>query len=135
MADRLKMIVPGKPEYVGTVRIAAAHMASQAGFNIEAIDDIKVAISEACTNIVIHSHKNNDSAFEYDVALELDETKLTITVQDAGAGFELKGYIEPIPGDICESGLGIFIIRALMDEVDIASEPGRGTYIKMTKYL
>ena len=133
MNDRLKMNVPGKAEYVGTVRIAVAHMANLAGFDIEAIDDIKVAVSEACTNIVCHAHDSAD--FTYDVVLELEEGNLTITVKDSGVGFGLDEYVEPIPGEERGSGLGIFIIKALMDEVDIRSELGAGTNIRMTKHL
>jgi len=133
MIDRLTMSVPGKPEYVGTVRIAVAHAAGHAGFDIEAIDDIKVAVSEACTNIVCHAHKTQD--FNYDVILELGDKGLTVTVRDFGVGFNMKKYKEPIPGEPQESGLGIFIIKALMDEVDIDSAPGSGATIRMTKYL
>ena len=134
MTDRFALNVPGKPEYVGTVRMTVAHVASRAGFDIEAIEDIKVAVSEACTNIVQHSHTDED--FAYDVVLELEEDKkLMITVKDTGVGFGVEEYVEPVPGEPAESGLGIFIIRALMDEVDLHSEPGVGTKLHMTKYL
>ena len=133
MNDRLILNVPCKPEYVGTVRIAAAHVASSAGFDIEAIEDIKVAVSEACTNIICHSHESPDVS--YDVVLELEDEKLSITVRDKGVGFGLDDYIEPIPGEERERGLGIFIIKALMDEVDISSELGVGTNIYMVKHL
>jgi serine/threonine-protein kinase RsbW len=133
MTDRLKMNIPGKPEYVGTIRIAIAHAVSRLGYDIEAIDDIKVAVSEACTNIICHAHKNRE--FTYDVELEIEETKITIIIKDSGMGFGLDDYVEPVPGESKGSGLGIFIIKALMDEVDIQSELGAGTDIKMTKYL
>ncbi|MDR3305731.1 MAG: ATP-binding protein [Clostridiales Family XIII bacterium] len=133
MADLLKLNVPGKPEYVGTVRMAASSLASGAGFDVEAIDDIKVAVSEACTNIVRHAHEGPD--FVYDVSFEIEREKLTITVKDDGAGYNIEEYSEPVPGEIRESGLGLFIIKALMDEVDVQSEIGVGTHIRMTKYL
>ena len=133
MKDRLTMNVPGKPEYVGTVRIAAAHVASRAGFDIEAIDDIKVAVSEACTNIVCHSHESPD--FTYDVELELEDARISIMVKDEGVGFGIDDYVEPVPGEEREGGLGIFIIRALMDDVEISSELGVGTKIRMAKHL
>jgi len=133
MTDILKISVPGKPEYVGTVRIAIAHIAAGIGFDIEAIDDIKVAVSEACTNIICHSH--NHSNFSYDVIIEREEKSLVITVKDGGVGFETDEYIEPVPGETRGSGMGIFIVRALMDEVDIQSEVGVGTNIRMKKYL
>jgi len=133
MADIMKLCIPGKPEYVGTVRMALAHVAAQAGYDIEAIDDIKVAVSEACTNIIRHSHSNID--FTYDVTIEREEKYLTISVVDEGAGFEMGEYVEPVPGETRGSGMGIFIVRALMDEVDIQTEIGVGTSIRMTKYL
>ena len=134
MTDRLTMAVPGKPEYVGTVRMAVAHVASSIGFDIEAIDDIKVAVSEACTNIICHAH--GGGAFMYDVIIDLEESrKITVTVKDTGVGFGMEDYVEPVPGESSGSGLGIFIIRALMDEVDIQSIPGKGTNILMAKYL
>jgi len=133
MADILKLSVPGKPEYVGTVRMTIAHVAANAGFDIEAIDDIKIAVSEACTNIIRHSHKNTD--FSYDIIVEREEKSLTISVIDHGVGFETGEYEEPVPGENRGSGMGIFIVRALMDEVDIKSELGVGTQIRMTKYL
>ena len=132
MNDRMKLNVPGKPEYVGTVRITTAHAASLAGFDIEAIEDIKVAISEACTNIVCHSNSSPD--FTYDIVLELEDEKLIITVRDTGVGFSPEDYIETTPSETREGGLGLFIIRALMDEVEIHSEVGVGTDIRMTKY-
>jgi len=133
MTDALKFFVPGKPEYVGTVRIAISHVAANAGFDIEAIDDIKVAVSEACTNIILHSHDHSN--FTYEVVIERDEKGITITVADRGVGFETGDYIEPIPGETRGSGMGIYILKALMDEVDINSEIGVGTSIRMKKYL
>ena len=133
MTDQLTLNVPGKAEYVGTVRMTVAHIASSAGFDIEAIDDIKMAVSEACTNIILHAHDN--VAFNYEVLVERGDDNLTITVEDKGAGFGLEDYIPPVPGETQGSGLGIFIIRALMDEVDIQSESGTGTKIRMSKVL
>ena len=88
MADQLTLNVPGKAEYVGTVRMTVAHVASNAGFDIEAIDDIKIAVSEACTNIIMHAH--DEAVFSYDVLVERGDDNLTITVEDNGAGFGLE---------------------------------------------
>jgi len=133
MADILKLSIPGKPEYVGTVRLAVSHVAASAGFDVEAIDDIKVAVSEACTNSICHS--NHTSEYTYDVIIEREENRLTISVEDKGVGFKTESYVAPVPGETRGSGMGIFIVRALMDEVEIKSEVGIGTNIRMTKYL
>lgn len=133
MADTLKIMVPGKAEYVGTIRLAVSSIANRIGFDIEAIEDIKVAVSEACSNIVCHSNIRDE--YLYQVICVVDEGKLEISVEDEGAGFNLEEYQEPALEDPKESGLGVFIMRALMDEVSVHSELGAGTHIKMVKYV
>jgi serine/threonine-protein kinase RsbW len=113
--------------------MAVASVASQAGFDIEAIEDIKVAVSEACNNTVVHACEANLD--DYNVEFVRADESLTITVSDAGPGYDTASYEEPDISELHSGGLGIFIIRALMDEVDITSEPGTGTNIRMTKYL
>ncbi len=131
MTDLLKFSVPGKPEYVSTVRMAVSSLANNIGFDVEAIDDIKVAVSEACTNVVRHGCPGVQS---YEVACEVCEERITILITDLAGGYDMSKYRMPNPEEPKESGLGIFIIRALMDEVDIFSEIGAGTKIKMVKY-
>lgn len=131
MADLLKLSVPGKPEYVSTVRMTISALANCAGFNIEDIEDIKVAVSEACTNVVRHGVEKRNG---YEVCCELKDDCLIISVSDHAGGYDLAAYKIPEPEHPKEGGLGIFIIRALMDEVDIFSEIGCGTRIQMVKY-
>jgi serine/threonine-protein kinase RsbW len=133
MTDTLKLMVPGKPEYVRTVRLAVSSLANKVGFDIEAIEDIKVAVSEACSNIVCHSDIESDRL--YQVVCEMCDDRIEILVEDEGVGFDTNAYKEPSPGQIQEGGLGVFIIRALMDEVNVLSEVGNGTRIRMVKYV
>ena len=131
MADIMKLSVPGKPEYVGTVRMAISCLANNADFDVEAIEDIKVAVSEACNNAICHG-KNDDGIYE--VSCELEEGRLVVSVVDQAGGYDPNGYREPSLTIPKEGGLGLFIIKALMDEVDIFTELGEGTKIKMVKY-
>lgn len=133
MTDILKFSVPGKPEYVGTVRLAISSLANCAGFDIEAVEDIKVAVSEACTNVVCHGNPNREECYE--VACEVGNGRIIISVIDRAGGYDITKYKCPAIDHPKEGGLGIFIIKALMDEVDIFSELGMGTSIKMVKYL
>jgi serine/threonine-protein kinase RsbW len=107
-------------------------MANQAGFDIESIEDIKVAVSEACTNIITHSDIGD---LAYNVTCAIDTDKLEISVEDDGVGYDMKNYKEPDLEVPKEGGLGVFIIRALMDDVEVNSKQGAGTSIRMTKYL
>ncbi|MDD3167862.1 MAG: ATP-binding protein [Eubacteriales bacterium] len=135
MTDILKFSIPGKPEYVGTVRLAISSLANSAGFDIEAVEDIKVAVSEACTNVVCHGSPNREECYE--VACEVGDGRIIISIVDHAGGYDTAKYQKPLTDCSCpkEGGLGIFIIKALMDEVDIFSELGMGTSIKMVKYL
>lgn len=132
MTDTLKISVPSNARYVSTVRLAISSMANQAGFDIEAIEDIKVAVSEACTNIIKHGEIGD---LAYNVTCVIDKDKLEIAVEDDGVGYDLGEYKEPDLSDPKEGGLGVFIIRALMDDVVVSSNRGSGTSIQMTKYL
>lgn len=131
MTDLIKFSVPGKPEYVGTIRIAISSLANQAGFDVEAIEDIKVAVSEACNNALCH---RTTGGGDYEVVCEVTDDKLTVSVSDKSGGFDIEKYNEPCLAAPKEGGLGIYIIKALMDEVDILTEMGIGTHIKMVKY-
>jgi serine/threonine-protein kinase RsbW len=131
----MTLSVPGKAEYVSTVRLAVSSLAAKSGFDIEAIEDIKVAVSEACSNILCHSQIKEEHS--YNVECTLHDDRLEITVVDNGVGFDLETYEEPDtdpdPECLQVGGLGIYIIRALMDEVHVHTEEGSGTLIKMTK--
>ncbi len=124
--------LPSKPEYVSIARITSSVVANKIGFNIEEIEDIKAAVGEACNNAVIHGC-GEDSNFNVEFAIY--ENKVIIEVRDNGNGFTLERC--PVP-DICnpkEGGLGIFIIKSLMDAVEVKSSPGNGTIIEMIKYV
>jgi serine/threonine-protein kinase RsbW len=133
MPDKLTLSVPGKAEYVSTVRLAVSSLAAKTGFDIEAIEDIKVAVSEACSNILCHSNIGNDRI--YRVECTLHDSKMEIIVVDDGVGFDVSDYEAPDPESLQVGGLGIYIIKALMDEVQVVSQDGAGTLIHMTKNI
>jgi len=133
MNDSIKLIIPCKPEYVGTVRLTISSVASKAGFDVEAIEDMKIAVSEVCSNIIRHSKLNEKD--QYHVTCELADGKLVILVEDEGAGFDTDKYVEYDEEKLGENGLGLTIVRALMDEVNLVSKAGSGTQIRMTKYI
>jgi serine/threonine-protein kinase RsbW len=133
MPDTLTLSVPGKAEYVSTVRLTVSSLAAQSGFDIETIDDIKVAVSEACSNILCHSKIGDEGA--YRVECTRHEGKLEITVADQGVGFDADNYKAPDPECLHAGGLGIYIIKALMDEVQVTSSNGTGAVIRMTKNI
>ena len=64
--DNLKFIVPGKPEYMTMIRLATSSLAAQAGFDVDATEDIKIAVVEACKNVSCHGQEGYSEKYEID---------------------------------------------------------------------
>lgn len=128
--ETIKMEITSNPEYVGIIRLTTSGIANKIGFSMDDIEDIKVAVSEACTNSIKHS---NDNAFY--ITYSILENGLSIEIEDKGKGYDIKSIPTPDLENPKENGLGIFIIQTLMDDVTIQSKENQGTIIKMTKYL
>jgi len=132
MHEKVNISLPVKPEYVSIARLTASVIANQIGFNIEDIEDIKVAVGEACNNAVIHGKGEEDV---YYIQFNVEGNRIVIEVRDSGTGFDLDEYQSPDLGELKENGLGIFIMKTLMDDVEFIKENGFGTTIRMTKEL
>lgn len=129
--DCIKLSIPSKPEYVSVVRLTISAIANRCGFNIEDIEDIKVAVGEACTNAIIHAESDKEKEIAIDC--RVSQQGVEIVIVDNGVGFDYKKLDLPDLRNPKESGLGIFIIKSLMDEVEFSCLPGGGTSIKMLK--
>ena len=128
--ETIKMEISSNPQYVSVIRLTTSGIANKIGFCLEDIEDIKVAVSEACTNAIKHSLDN-----KFSVEYTIFENGLIITIIDSGKGYDVDSIDVPNLEEPKESGLGLFIIQSLMDEVEIKSNINYGTVIKMTKYL
>ena len=124
------MEISANPEYVSIIRLTTSGIANKVGFCLDDIEDLKVAISEACTNAIKHSLEDR-----FTIIYTMIEKGLTIEIIDNGKGYNTKEVSEPDLDNLKESGMGLFIIESLMDKVNVESIEGKGTSIKMTKYL
>lgn len=129
--DSISLEIPSRAEYVSVSRLTLVSIANRLGFDIDDIEDMKVAISEACTNAIIHG--NDDSLLN--IKFNILKDGLEIVVKDKGKGFSLDSLKEPNLDELNEGGLGIFIIKSLMDKVSMKSLENEGTQIKMSKFL
>ncbi|HKU82116.1 MAG TPA: ATP-binding protein, partial [Candidatus Tumulicola sp.] len=117
------------PEWVALARLAAAAVANRLQFSIEEIEDVKLAVAEACTAVI--QHEKHGEFIELSCEVHPDE--LRIRIHDAGR--HLKSS-RPAAMDFDEArvaGLGVFLIRTLMDEVSYEVHPEMGTDLHMTK--
>ncbi len=134
MADKLKLSVPGKPEYLGVVRLAVSSAANAAGFGVEDIEDITIAVSEVCTHIFCSSN-----ASTYEVSCEMGDNEMLISIDDIGEGEneELRPcFCLPVTSffpEVYDPSISMILLNALMDEVDIFSCNGGDVMIKMRK--
>lgn len=128
--ETIKMEISSNPEYVSVIRLTASGIANKIGFPIDDIEDMKVAVSEACTNAIKHSDDD-----KFDIIFKILENGLTIEIHDNGIGYDVNSIKTPDLENPRESGLGLFIIKTLMDDLSIESVENEGTVIKMTKYL
>jgi serine/threonine-protein kinase RsbW len=118
--------------------MAVAAVAARMDFDVEAIEDIKVAVAEACTNAIEHGCPTGTSAEMVLLRCDLAADALTITVHDAGQGFDPATAERRQRGGtmtLAERGLGMLLIESLMDQVDFQSTPGDGTAVRMVKRM
>lgn len=123
-----------KPENVAFARAVVAMFASQLDFTIDEIDEIKVAVSEAVSNAVIHGYE--EKAGEIRVEASLFRGKIKVVVHDAGKGIaDIAWATEATHTSRPEErmGLGLVFMREYMDEMRVDSAPNRGTTIHMMK--
>lgn len=128
--DKISMKLTSNPNFVSVIRLTVSGIASKIGFSFDEIEDLKVSISEACTNAIKHSKEDL-----FEINFYIYEDKLSIEVIDDGVGYNEDSVEDPDPLNPKTSGLGLFIIKTLMDEVEVKTCEDCGTVIKMTKLV
>ena len=131
-ADVVELRIPCRPEWVALARLAAAAVANRMRFTIEDIEDIKLAVAEACTAVIQQEHHG-----EYiGLTCETHERTLHVRVRDEGREASPARNGRPMDlEDARIAGLGVFLIRTLMDEVTYDVHPDWGTDLTMVKRL
>lgn len=125
----LTLGLPGDVASIPVARHIVREAMIELGILTQVVDDVQVALSEACANAVQHG----GSGEEIEVRFDLRDHLATIEVADRGEGFE-PAELDPLdvlgPG-----GRGVPLIRALVDDLEVDSAPGRGTLVQMQKRL
>jgi serine/threonine-protein kinase RsbW len=130
----VRLTIPAKPEYITLSRLALAGLSRVRSFSDETLADLKLALTEACSNSVRHAYENGEG--HVDISFELRDDRLIVEVADDGAGFELEQEAKSDDDVLSEGGLGIAIIRSIADEVEIDGGPGgRGSRLRFVKLL
>jgi anti-sigma regulatory factor (Ser/Thr protein kinase) len=119
------LVMPARPEGVGVVRQALAGVADALDFDASVLADMKMAVTEACTNVVVHAY---DEEGMLEVEMLAGEDGLTIVVRDHGTGIQPRPARSGAPA----LGLGLPLIAALSDAFELRGSAGVGTEVRMT---
>jgi serine/threonine-protein kinase RsbW len=133
-ARTVRLTIPAKAEYITLVRLALSGLSSFRPLDEETLGDLKLAVTEACSNSVRHAYRDG-RAGSVEVVYELHPDRLVVEVSDDGEGFPLERAV-PVGGSLTEGGLGIAIIRELADELELGSrESGKGSRLRFVKFI
>ena len=129
----VRLTIPAKAEYITLVRLALSGISRLRPLSEEALGDLKLAVTEACTNSVRHGYENGEGTVE--ILYELQPDRFVVEVSDDGPGFDPAGD-RPTEENLAEGGLGIAIIKAVSDEFDAGERTaGHGSKLRFVKLL
>jgi serine/threonine-protein kinase RsbW len=125
------LCLPRDAKTVALVRRVTFAALAELGVTVECLEMIRLALSEACSNVIEHSQAED----EYEVRLEVEDELCEITVIDTGGGFDAAALSDSFPPPEAVSGRGVALMHALMDNIAFKSEPTSGTVVHLTKVL
>jgi serine/threonine-protein kinase RsbW len=133
LLDTTSVKIPAKPEYVGVARLITAAFAGFLGFDSEAVEDIKIAVSEACTNAILQLHKDSlDGNQEVELGAYRQDDELVIDVKyiakDTGAAAK---PLAPSP----DRDLGMDLLTSIMDKVEMIKVRDHEVILRLVKQI
>jgi serine/threonine-protein kinase RsbW len=131
MEFSLALTLPRDEQTVPMARHIVRNAMEQVGVEETCIYDVVLALSEASTNVLLHSGPGD----QYVVRLDLERDRGVIRVVDVGYGFDSAGLATPAPRLEAERGRGLGLMQALVDRVDFASRSEAGTIVTLEKVL
>ena len=136
---KLNLTLPASADFIDLARLTLYGVANKMGFSYEDIEDMKVAVAEACNNVVVHAYPEGVEG-TIELTFEMDDHSLSIHVSDNGLSFAFEERTSDEPPhtgkaleDISVGGLGIYLMQALMDEVKVTGD--KGTRVTLVKHL
>jgi serine/threonine-protein kinase RsbW len=127
----LALTLPRDEQTVTVARHIVRNAMEQFGVEETCVYDVELALSEACTNVLLHSGPGD----QYVVRLDLADGLGLIRVVDVGHGFDSAKLQAEDPLLEAERGRGLSLMQALVDRVDLTSRPEAGTIVTLEKAL
>jgi serine/threonine-protein kinase RsbW len=131
-----KLTVPSSTRYLEDVREFVARHASDAEFAPDVVEQMKMAVDEACTNVIEHAYEGRTEK-PIDIAVIIKPDRLTVRISDEGQAFDPHRYSEPDLVQFAQNrkagGFGVHIMKRLMDQVEYRTRGNRNECC-LTKY-
>lgn len=134
--EKTQITLDSTLQSVDEVEAMVMQEAQKLGFEEEEQHQVAMAVRECMVNAVVHGNRYSKKK-KVHLDIERSEKNLTITVGDEGDGFDLSSLPDPLSPEnlLRQSGRGILLIRAFMDEFDLHPRPGGGTEVRLVKNL
>ncbi len=132
MVKEIKFVVPARREFVGLARLAVGGLANTLAFEAETIEDIKLSISEVCTNFIRLSGDEPDARLHFKFLAEPDN--LTIDVGCPESSLDMEAFASGLVADPGKQDYGISIITALLDSVELISDGDNHSFLRLKKF-
>jgi serine/threonine-protein kinase RsbW len=132
----VELTIPGKPEYVHVARLAILGVASRMRFSYDEVEDIRLAVGEACTTAIERANGAQGGSQEVRVRCLIDPTRLVVEVSNTALAPPTSDPPPVNESGLDERSLGGVLIRILMDDVQTTDEPDSGQrVVRMIKYV
>lgn len=133
--NEMQLIFDSRSANEAFARVAVAAFMTTLNPTVEEVADVKTAVSEAVTNAVIHGYEQEVHKIE--IRCRIEGATLYLEIKDEGKGIEdVEQAMEPLfttKPELDRSGMGFSFMEAFMDKLEVSSEPGKGTLVKMEK--
>jgi stage II sporulation protein AB (anti-sigma F factor) len=134
--NRLRLSMPAREENVAVARALVAACAGQLPFSLPEVEELRIAVSEAVTNAVLHAYEpGQEGMVEVEVEVDREAGEMRVQVRDEGRGMEdveraRRPEVTTLPGHL---GLGFAFLEAMTDRLEVTSAPGQGTAVRWVK--
>jgi serine/threonine-protein kinase RsbW len=127
----LSLTLPRDKQTVPVARHIVRNAMEQVGVEETCVDDVELALSEACTNVLLHSGPGD----QFVVRLDLEDRLGVLRIIDVGHGFDSAKVQATDDLVEAERGRGLGVMQAVVDRVDLTSRPEAGTIVTLEKVL
>lgn len=138
MKNEMKIQFSALSQNESFARVTVAAFVAQLDPTMDELTEIKTVVSEAVTNSIIHGYENNPSGLVY-IEVTIEDGFIEMTIKDEGIGIsDVEEAMQPLfttKPDLERSGMGFTIMENFMDNVEVFSQPGLGTEIRLRKHL